>query len=268
MGLKRVVDTSFWTDGKVDEFTPEDKYFMLYLLTNPQTSLLGIYEFGVKRAAYEIGYSMDAVRALIERFERVHGIVFYSRETNEIAIKNYLRHSIIKGGAPVRDCLVKEIKAIKNKDLIGKVFAHVKGSEELNETVKSVIAEYEEKNGTLNYGNDNGNGNGNGYGVSYPDTSHDSYPESSPAPKKPVKHKYGEYKNVLLTDEELEKLKAEYKDVDERIERLSSYIASTGKSYKSHYATIRNWARRDGVKDGHVSGADGENSEYSVGVWL
>ncbi len=70
----------------------------------------------------------------------------------------------------------------------------------------------------------------------------------SPPPKKPVKHKYGEYQNVLLTDEELEKLKAEYFDYEERIERLSSYVASTGKSYKSHYATIRNWARKDAEK--------------------
>ena len=72
--------------------------------------------------------------------------------------------------------------------------------------------------------------------------------ESAPAPakkSKPVKHKYGEYKNVLLTDEELQKLKTEYSDYEERIERLSSYVASTGKSYKSHYATIRNWARKD-----------------------
>lgn len=75
--------------------------------------------------------------------------------------------------------------------------------------------------------------------------------DSSPAPKtKPVKHKYGEYKNVLLTDEELEKLKAEYHDWEDRIERLSSYVASTGKSYKSHYATIRNWARKDAEKPG------------------
>jgi len=67
----------------------------------------------------------------------------------------------------------------------------------------------------------------------------------APKKTKPVKHKYGEYKNVLLTDEELRKLKTEYSDYEERIERLSSYVASTGKKYKSHYATIRNWARKD-----------------------
>lgn len=49
----------------------------------------------------------------------------------------------------------------------------------------------------------------------------------------------------MLTDEELEKLKGEFTDWADRIERLSSYVASTGKSYKSHYATIRNWARKD-----------------------
>ena len=64
-------------------------------------------------------------------------------------------------------------------------------------------------------------------------------------PPKEVKHKYGEYNNVLLTDNELEKLKAEYSDYEDRIERLSSYIASKGAKYKSHYATIRNWARKD-----------------------
>ena len=78
----------------------------------------------------------------------------------------------------------------------------------------------------------------------------------------PRKHKYGEYKNVLLTDDELEKLKAEYADYLDRIERLSSYIASTGKAYKSHYATIRNWARADAEK----GRSNEETPRY--GIWL
>lgn len=63
---------------------------------------------------------------------------------------------------------------------------------------------------------------------------------------KPTRHKYGEYGNVLLSDQDMEKLQAEFpNDWEARIERLSSYMASTGKSYKNHLATIRNWARRD-----------------------
>ena len=63
---------------------------------------------------------------------------------------------------------------------------------------------------------------------------------------KDIRHKYGEYQNVLLSDTDLAKLKAEFpSDYDERIERLSAYMKSTGKSYKDHLATIRNWARKD-----------------------
>ena len=64
--------------------------------------------------------------------------------------------------------------------------------------------------------------------------------------KKSHRHKHGEYQNVLLSDDDLEKLKAEFPaDWDQRIQRLSEYMASSGKSYKNHLATIRNWARRD-----------------------
>lgn len=79
--------------------------------------------------------------------------------------------------------------------------------------------------------------------------------------KKPSKHKYGEYGNVLLTDDELDKLKNEYSDWEDRIERLSSYVASTGKSYKSHYATIRNWARKDKEQTKGAAALDYGNPE-------
>ena len=70
--------------------------------------------------------------------------------------------------------------------------------------------------------------------------------QSASTPAKEPRHKYGEYKNVLLTDKDMEKLKTEFpNDWQDRIERLSAYIASTGKSYKNHLATIRNWARMD-----------------------
>ena len=68
---------------------------------------------------------------------------------------------------------------------------------------------------------------------------------------KPARHAYGEYSNVMLSDEELEKLKAEFpSDWAERIEQVSTYCASKGKSYKNYLATIRSWARRDGNRKG------------------
>lgn len=61
-----------------------------------------------------------------------------------------------------------------------------------------------------------------------------------------TRHKYGEYRNVLLSDSDMEKLKTEFPtDWEERIENLGSYMESHGKTYKNHLATIRNWARKD-----------------------
>lgn len=73
-------------------------------------------------------------------------------------------------------------------------------------------------------------------------------PEEKPVekPKKQeTKHKYGSFNNVLLTDDEYAKLEAKFSDLKDRIERLSLYISSSGKSYKSHYATILSWAKKD-----------------------
>ena len=64
--------------------------------------------------------------------------------------------------------------------------------------------------------------------------------------KKQKKKKFGEFSNVLLTEQEFEKLKEKFPhDYLQRVERVSGYVASTGKAYKSHYATILSWARRD-----------------------
>lgn len=58
----------------------------------------------------------------------------------------------------------------------------------------------------------------------------------------------GEYKNVILTDKELANLKEEFPDWQKRIDRLSSYMASHGKTYDNHYATIKRWAKEDAEK--------------------
>ena len=64
-----------------------------------------------------------------------------------------------------------------------------------------------------------------------------------------VKHKHGEYNNVLLTDAQLEALKKEYPDWRDRIDRLSEYMESKGVAYKNHFVTIKAWARKDKPKE-------------------
>ena len=172
MGIKRIVDVQFWNDDKVLEyFSPEDKLFMLYLMTNPHTTQLGVYPINKKHMSFELGYTIDVINVLLDRFENKYEMIKYSNETKEIAIKNYLKHSIIKGGKPVEDCLMKEIKQVKDKSLLGYVYSNIKDCETLNDTVKKVIETFNEYDNEIENDNEKNNDNDNDNEVSLYDTS-------------------------------------------------------------------------------------------------
>ena len=72
---------------------------------------------------------------------------------------------------------------------------------------------------------------------------------SNSTPTAPKKHKYGEHKNVLLTDEEYGKLQERFPtDYEAKINALSEGLALKGYKYKSHYLAILKWAKNDEQK--------------------
>ena len=73
---------------------------------------------------------------------------------------------------------------------------------------------------------------------------------------------FGRYENVFLSDTELAELQADFPTVwQEYIERLSEYMASTGRTYKNHAATIRRWAAEDLRKDNSIPSYTCEEGE-------
>lgn len=107
---------SFWTDNKVsDDFTPEDRYFYLYLFTNPHTNLCGCYEVSIKQMSNETGYSKDSIENLIDRFEKVHKVLRFSKETKEILLLNWSKYNWTSS-EKFRKPLAKEIDSVKNLD--------------------------------------------------------------------------------------------------------------------------------------------------------
>ncbi|WP_106494928.1 hypothetical protein [Lentibacillus sp. Marseille-P4043] len=119
MAKFRMVHTEFWDDPKVvEEMTPEDKLFFLYLLTNSNTTQIGIYQITKKQMAFDIGYSIESINSLLDRFINYHGLVIYNTETREIAIKNWGRYNFNRGGKPILDCVRSELKLVKDESLI------------------------------------------------------------------------------------------------------------------------------------------------------
>jgi len=60
---------------------------------------------------------------------------------------------------------------------------------------------------------------------------------------------FGRYQNVFLTDTDQTEVQAEFPALwQQYVERLSEYMASTGKRYQNHAATIRRWIAGDKPK--------------------
>lgn len=66
--------------------------------------------------------------------------------------------------------------------------------------------------------------------------------------KKPVKHKYGEFNHVLLTDKEYEELPSKVDDREKWIRKCDEYCERTGKTYQNYSLTMQGWYR-DEVKE-------------------
>ena len=114
MAIFRNVNMSFWTDTKVsDDFTPEDKYFMLYALTNQYTNIIGCYEVSIKQISSDLGYTKESTENLVKRFITLHKAIDYDFDTKELFVKNWNKYNWSE--SPKLDApLFKAIEKVKS----------------------------------------------------------------------------------------------------------------------------------------------------------
>lgn len=131
MATSRFLHTDFWKDDFFMELTPEDKYFYIYILTNDRCSQCGIYHFGVKFAAVELGYSEDTVKTLLNRFVK-HGKILYNEKNGEVMIINWYKYNMNLNNKNTRVCINTCLKKIKTVEFI-KNFYHLCKEQYANE---------------------------------------------------------------------------------------------------------------------------------------
>lgn len=130
MAVYRQVKLSFWTDSFIcDNFSAEDKYFYLYALTNQHTNLCGCYDVSFKQMAGEMGYSIESIASIIDRFEHKYNLIRYDRRTNELLILNWSKHNWTDS-PKFRKPLEKEIELVKNTDFRSFLTAEFNGEED------------------------------------------------------------------------------------------------------------------------------------------
>ncbi|WP_373600495.1 DnaD domain protein [Paraclostridium bifermentans] len=141
MAIFRKIHVGFWRDCKVlEELTPEDKLFFLYILTNPATTQIGVYKITKKQMAFELGYSMESVNSLMDRFENHHKLIRYNKDTRELAINMWGKYNLNRGGKPMIDCIEKELNEVKDKSLIGYVGRNIE-----NVAIRDIFNKYLDK---------------------------------------------------------------------------------------------------------------------------
>jgi hypothetical protein len=116
MAAFRKISVTFWTDSFVGELTPEQKYFYLYLMTNDNTTQCGIYETSIRKMSFDTGYNQETVSKLLDFFQEENKIR-YSKETNEIALLNWVKFND-SNSPKVLACVQKELLKVKNRVLI------------------------------------------------------------------------------------------------------------------------------------------------------
>lgn len=117
MAVFRKINVDFWDDSKiVDDFTPEDKFFYLYLMTNPHTTQLGCYGITIRQMEFETGYNKDTILKLLNRFSENLNVLLYDEDTKEVLIKNWHKYNW-SSSPKVIACLLKELESIKSSEL-------------------------------------------------------------------------------------------------------------------------------------------------------
>lgn len=239
MALSRNIQLSFWTDAKViDDFTPEDRYFFLYLMTNPHTNLCGCYEISKKQMSDETGYTKETIEKLIKRMAEMHQVIRYSNTTKEMLIINWHKYNWTES-SKLRIALEREIEMIKDSEFKSYLTEILDG----NDTVSIPYAYTMDNSVYANtlYTNTLNTNTLNAKTLNADAETQNTKPKKK---KKPIKKIYGEYENVKLTDDEYKKLCDEYGDIKagECITYLDEYMERKG-NYKanSHYLCIRKW---------------------------
>lgn len=179
---KTIIERDFWNDEKViDEFSPEDKLFMMYLLTCPRGNPIGIYKIPIKIIAFEIGYSPEAIRVLLDRFETKYKKIIYDYEEQEIAILSTLKHTINRGGKPIEEMVTKKLDEVVNTNLVVKVYDHMHdwwelSNREIDKTIKNIFEqEIKKREGLISNTNTYINTNTNTYSGTDSDTDSEEY---------------------------------------------------------------------------------------------
>lgn len=118
---KRMIDTDLWNDEDIiSDFTAEDKYFWLYLLTSPHNNICGVSKYSPALIARDMGLHKDTIINLLYRFEKIYNRLCVDTGTNEVLILNWSKYNWTKSEDFLKtiEKQLKDIRSTKIKNIL------------------------------------------------------------------------------------------------------------------------------------------------------
>jgi hypothetical protein len=175
MNKNRYINTKFWDDDYIGELNPHEKLVFIYLLTNANTNIAGVYEITIKKISWDTAIDREEIKQILNKFVNDCKI---EKHGDYVVLINFFKHQDYKGKRLVgadqiirslpKD--VKELQSVKmmqeNIDTLSQKDDTVSENEDKNEPrTDTVSIGYEYGIDTLSP-NSNSNSNSNAYKAS------------------------------------------------------------------------------------------------------
>lgn len=120
----RPVCETIWLDKKFRKLKRWERYLFLYLLTNTHVEQVGIYELTYETMAFETELTLDQVQRGIGGI-KIQGLIDYDDDTEEVAILNFLKYSLLTGGTVTEKCFMELSKKVQSTKLLEALYDKV-----------------------------------------------------------------------------------------------------------------------------------------------
>lgn len=142
------ISITFWRDSKVQELSANAKYLFLYLITAPDSNLIGVYPLPtMKTLQFDLDLGKGEIKAAFEELKQ-SGVVWYSEKSNEVFITHWLIYGVGTGGV-VYNQLVYALQKIQDQSMFTDLCKHLLANKKhrLNTTILSFVMDclYSEK---------------------------------------------------------------------------------------------------------------------------